>query len=102
MPHVPALVPRPVAVHHPHHLVHRRRPVRRPRQPLVPQTLDPVLLVPARPAPERARAYPQLSCVSRRSAQTEYTSSNNIFRFSCNRLAPPTKIRSANQNRSSL
>ena len=56
VPHVPALVTRPVAVHHPHHLVHRRRPVRRPRQPLVPQTVDPVLLVAARPAPERPRA----------------------------------------------
>ena len=50
VPNVPALVTGPVPVHHPHHLVHRRRPVRRPRQPPVTQTLDPVLPVPNSPA----------------------------------------------------
>ena len=59
MPHVPALVPGPIPVHQPHHLVHRRRPVRQPGQSLVPQAVNPKLLVAAGPAPECPGTDPQ-------------------------------------------
>ena len=59
VPHVPPLVPRPVAVHHPHHLVNRRRPVRRPQNPVAPQALDPVRLVTLHLTTERPLANPE-------------------------------------------
>ena len=57
VPHVPALVPCAVPIHHPHHPVHRRRARKTP----VPQGLDAasLRLVPVHPAPESPLANPR-------------------------------------------